>query len=137
MGVTEYAVGRILRSPVQRQHRGGLYVARSCKEAITATFSLPENSKQLLAPRVLLRCYVMGPTLEYPGKLAVSALMPLSAEPLADVLDGATYAARCRRFRRPRSQAWRAAAAVPAPVPEATAAQLVAAAAEAAARAAR
>ncbi|CAK9000280.1 unnamed protein product [Durusdinium trenchii] len=100
-GVTEYAVGRILRSRALPQHRGGLYVARTPQEALRATFSLPQNSKLLLAPRMLLRCRVQGPTVEYNGKLAVSALLALHATPLADAFGGASYAARCRRVRTP------------------------------------
>eukprot|EP00435_Cladocopium_sp_Y103_P013446 s1112_g3.t1 len=101
-GVTEYAVGRLLRDRALPKHRGGLYVARSPQEALRATFTLPQGSKLPWAPRVL-RCHVQGPMEEYRGKLAVSALLVLSATPLSTAFGGASYAARCRRARRPQA----------------------------------
>lgn len=103
-GATEYAVGRLLRERALPKHRGGLYVARSPQEALRATFTLPQSCKLPWAPRVLLRCHVQGPMLEYRGKLAVSALLVLSATPLSTAFGGASYAARCRRVRQPQAR---------------------------------
>lgn len=114
-GITEYAIGRVLRQEVRERHRGGLYVARSPQDAVRATFNLPTQSKLLLAPRVLLRCQARGPLLEYgQGKVAVSALLPMEARAL-DSATCATYSGRCRAARRPRqsSQASRLASEGP------------------------
>ncbi|CAE8583136.1 unnamed protein product, partial [Polarella glacialis] len=101
-GQTVYAVGRLLRQEVRPGHRGGLYVARTARDAVRATFHLPQRSRLLLAPRVLLRCEAKGPFLDYgQGKVAVSALLPVEAKAL-DSNVPATYAGRCRAARRPQ-----------------------------------
>jgi hypothetical protein len=73
---TVYNLGRAMVERAEENHGGGYYVYATASEAAAA--DVPNNSDNLSAPRVILRCECSGRRIQYgSGKMAYTRIKPV------------------------------------------------------------